>query len=287
MHVVPHYLGRRLDDELRRAPGRDPVLHWLGQAGFVLRLPGPPARTVLIDPYLSDYLAHKYRGQRFDHVRMMPAPIDAHDLPPIDLVLCTHRHSDHMDPWTLPVIARASPECRFVVPRPEVDHAAEIGVPASQIVPAVPGLALELLPGLTVHSIPSAHEVLDIDSKGNSRYLGYVIEAVGRVLYHSGDCIPFPGQAEILGSLRIDAALLPVNGRDPGRSDHGIPGNFTWSEALDLCAAAGIPLLIAHHLGMFAFNTVDPASLVTAWPAVQVVIPRVECFYELAERRGR
>jgi L-ascorbate metabolism protein UlaG (beta-lactamase superfamily) len=287
VQIVPHCLGRLLPEELRRAPGKNPVLHWLGQAGFVLRLPGPPARTVLIDPYLSDYLAHKYRGQRFDHVRMMPTPIDARDLPPIDLVLCTHRHSDHMDPWTLPVIALANPECRFVVPRPEVDHASEIGVPASQIVPAVPGSPLELLPDLTVHSIPSAHEALDIDSDGNSRYLGYVIETAGRVLYHSGDCIPFPGQAEILAPLRIDAALLPVNGRDSNRSNHGVPGNFTWSEALDLCVAAGIPLLVPHHIGMFAFNTVDPALLPPALPAVQVVIPRVECFYELAETGGR
>jgi L-ascorbate metabolism protein UlaG (beta-lactamase superfamily) len=283
MRVIPHRLSGSLRDELRRPPGTAPLLHWLGQAGFVLRLPGPPARTVLIDPYLSDYLAHKYRGQRFEHDRLMAAPIDARELPPIDLVMCTHRHSDHMDPWTLPVVARANPECRFVVPHPDVSRASDIGVPARQIVAAEAGSALEPVPDVTIHPVPAAHEVLDLDSEGRSRYLGYVIATAGRTVYHSGDCIPYPGQAELLRRFQIDAALLPVNGRDPSRSDYGIPGNFTWSEAVDLCAAARIPLLVPHHFGMFAFNSVDSASFGPGLPAVEVVVPRVEYGYELAE----
>lgn len=287
MEIVTRRLHVSLADELRRPSGEVPRLHWLGQAGFVLRLPAPSGPTVLIDPYLSDFLAHKYRGQRFDHVRMMPAPIEARELPPVDLVLCTHRHSDHMDPWTLPVIAEASPACRFVVPAPEADHAVKVGVPASRLVPVAPGSALELPSGLTVRPIPSAHEALEVDEHGNSRYLGYVIEADGVCLYHSGDCIPFPGQAEMLKPLRIDAALLPVNGRDPERSNHGMPGNFSWSEALALCEAAGIPSLIPHHFGMFAFNTVDPWTLSPGPPAVSVTIPSVECLYELSGIRRR
>jgi L-ascorbate metabolism protein UlaG (beta-lactamase superfamily) len=287
VEIVARSLYGSLADELRRPPGKVPRLHWLGQAGFVLRLPAPSGPTILIDPYLSDFLADKYRGRRFDHVRMMPAPIEARDLPPVDLVLCTHRHSDHMDPWTLPVIAECSPACRFVVPGPEADHAVEVGVPANRLVPAAPGFRLELLPGFTVRPIPSAHEALEVDEHGNSRYLGYVLEAGDVRLYHSGDCIPFPGQAGILERLRIDVALLPVNGRDPERSDHGVPGNFTWSEALALCVAAGIPSLIPHHFGMFAFNTVDPWTLPPGPPAISVTVPSVECLYELWGTRRR
>jgi len=57
----------------------------------------------LIDPYLSDFLAEKYQGAEFPHLRMMQAPIEPSRLADLDWVFCTHRHSDHMDPGTLPI----------------------------------------------------------------------------------------------------------------------------------------------------------------------------------------
>lgn len=40
---------------------------------------------------------------------------------------------------------------------------------------------------------------------------------------------------------------------------NGVPGNFHWHEAPALCEAAGMPELVGHDIGMFAFNTVDQA----------------------------
>ena len=47
-----------------------------------------------------------------------------------------------------------------------------------------------------------------------------------------------------------------MNGRDKFRESQGIPGNFTLEEAIQLCAEAEIKTMIAHHYGMFEFNTV-------------------------------
>jgi L-ascorbate metabolism protein UlaG (beta-lactamase superfamily) len=60
---------------------------------------------------------------------------------------------------------------------------------------------------------------------------------------------------------QIDLALLPVNGRDTERLTKGIAGNFTLAEAIGLCRQARIPALIAHHYGMFAFNTIDAETI--------------------------
>jgi hypothetical protein len=54
---------------------------------------------------------------------------------------------------------------------------------------------------------------------------------------------------------------LPVNGRDNFRKSQGIPGNFTLDEAVRLCVEAEIPAMIAHHYGMFEFNTVPAESI--------------------------
>ncbi len=236
------------------------ALAWLGQAGFLLRTGDA---VVLVDPYLSDHLAEKYQGTTLPHRRMMPAPIAADAIPRVDLVICTHRHGDHMDPGTLPVLAARHPGCLFVVPAAELAHAVGLGLPAGRLIPADAGCASRPLPqhDLTLHPVAAAHEHLEQDERGHHRFLGYGIETGGCRLYHGGDCVPYPGLADTLRALAPELALLPVNGRDAARAEAGIPGNFTLDEAIALCAEAGVAHLIPHHFGMFAFNTADPALI--------------------------
>ena len=255
-------------------------LAWLGQAGFALR---HEHAFLLIDPYLSDHLAEKYRGTEFPHVRMMPPPIAAANLPPVTAVLCTHRHSDHMDPAALPIVAAMHPACRFVVPRAEREAAERIGLPPGRLVTVDAGETAEIAPGIVAVAVPAAHETLRQNERGEHHFLGYVIR-LGRVtLYHSGDCVPYGGLAERLRREAIDVALLPVNGRDAYRRERGVPGNMDWNEAVALCLAAGIPRLVPHHFGMFNFNTVDQRALgaaaAAAPPAVRCLLPSVETHY--------
>jgi L-ascorbate metabolism protein UlaG (beta-lactamase superfamily) len=144
---------------------------------------------------------------------------------------------------------------------------------------------VEVADGLVVEAIPSAHEELWADDAGDHRCLGYVVTIGSVRLYHSGDCVPYPGQAELLAGRGIDAALLPVNGRDAYRLANGVPGNFTADEALDLCEAAGIPLLVGMHWGMFDFNTVDPEvtarHLASRASAVRWLLPKIGVPYRL------
>jgi hypothetical protein len=80
---------------------------------------------------------------------------------------------------------------------------------------------------------------------------------------------------EQLERHQIQLALLPVNGRDELRRSKGIPGNFTLEEAVDLCRCSGIPILIAHHFGMFGFNTLNPELIdqaaETAAPGLRIL----------------
>ncbi len=228
-------------------------LWWLGQAGFVVKTADA---VLVIDPYLSDSLAKKYAEAEFKHLRMMPPPIEATDLKGIDLVLASHRHSDHMDPETLPVLAENNPHCRFIVPRSEVAYAAHLGVPSNRTVGLNAGETFVVNEKVSVEAIPSAHEELRTNDKGEHLYLGYLLKLDGINLYHSGDCVPYPGLCESLTKRDIQFALLPLNGRDSYRTERNIIGNFTVSEAIELCVTAGIPNLIGHHYGLFDFNTI-------------------------------
>ena len=248
------------------APEPGLAIYWLGQAGFVLAW---GEQRWLVDPYLSDALARKYAGQEFSHERMMPAPIGAGEFSRVDLVLCTHRHGDHLDPGTLTQLAARHPGCRFVVPAAEWDHARAVGLPAARLIGAEafrPLLLGDPAPeddadDWDVLPLPAAHEALERDATGRHRFLGYVLRLGRCRVYHSGDSVPYEGLTERLRECRCDVALLPVNGRREFLRRRGIAGNFTLTEATELCRGAGIPAMVAHHHGMFAFNTVEPSVI--------------------------
>ena len=259
-------LAARLARPLGSPPGAEVLLYWLGQAGFVLEFGG---HRVLIDPYLSDSLARKYRGMRYGHVRMMASPIAPQEFTRLDLVLCTHRHTDHMDPDTLQPLAAAFPDLRFVVPKASLMEAGKrCGVGPDRLIGVNAGDDIEPLSGLRIRPLASAHEGLDVDAVGHHEWLGYVIDAGGVRLYHSGDCIPYSGLVDSVRALAPQIALLPVNGRDAERSGNGVPGNFSLDEAVSLCHEAGMPAMLAHHYGLFEFNTV-PAGVIDARAGVE------------------
>lgn len=239
-------------------PSQSLAFAWLGQAGFALRY---ERHRWLIDPYLSDFLAEKYRASEFPHVRMMPPPIAPDELRSIDWVFCTHRHSDHMDPGSLPQLARHNPGCQFVVPRAESAAALKAGIPAERLIGLNAGESLTLAPEISVSAIAAAHETLKVNERGEHHFLGFIFLTSRWALYHSGDCVPYDGLVEELSRFKVDAALLPVNGRDAYRASRGVPGNLTFSEARALCLAAHIPCFVPHHFGMFEFNTPTGAQI--------------------------
>lgn len=231
---------------------------WLGQAGFAFRYEGA---LILVDPYLSDSLAAKYKDAEFPHIRMMPIPVEPGSLQACDVVLCTHRHTDHMDPGTIPSIAEASPACQFVVPLAEFSHALSIGLPPDRTRGVNARDSVTLENDIRLDCIPSAHEELQMDERGNHRFLGYVLRFGDITVYHSGDCVPYDKLTDELKRLGPQVAFLPVNGRDPYRRERGVPGNMQFEEAADICYCAGIEVLVPHHFGMFDFNTLDTGAL--------------------------
>jgi L-ascorbate metabolism protein UlaG (beta-lactamase superfamily) len=260
-------LSARLVDRIHAPQAGEVVLYWLGQAGFVIDCDG---LRILIDPYLSDSLAEKYRGTLYPHVRMMPPPLAPSDLDRLDLVLCTHRHTDHMDPGTLQPLAQRFPELRFVVPAASIDEATKrCGVGMDRLIPVDADMHVKVLDDCYVSPIASAHETLEADDKGQHPWLGYVVEVCGVRLYHSGDCVPYAELAARIERGAPDVALLPVNGRDEARSGNGVPGNFTLDEAVELAKAAHVPAMIAHHYGLFNFNTISAAEIDTRIAAEQ------------------
>ncbi len=268
--IEPVRHGPELVAELERsvpAPGCLNVW-WLGQSGFLIK----SRRGLLaIDLYLSDHMTEKYAATDRPHVRMTRAPLQGSDLRCVDLVLASHKHSDHLDPGTLPGLLAGS-SAILVIPEAIREHALGLGLPEKRLIGLDAGDRIEKA-GFSIRAIPAAHETLDTDSHGRHLYLGFVIEAEGLRLYHSGDSLAYPGLPEHLGPEPFDVLFLPINGRDPAR---GVPGNMTAAEAVDLAGEIGPRFVVAHHYDMFTFNTVPVAEFAAlAHRLKSGVVPRI------------
>lgn len=71
---------------------------WLGHASTLVRLAG---MNILADPVFAHRIGLNVGGYTFGLQRHRPAPVREEGLPPIDLILISHAHFDHLDRPTL------------------------------------------------------------------------------------------------------------------------------------------------------------------------------------------
>lgn len=90
----------------------NPSVTWLGHAAFLIRTAG---KLVLTDPFLGEVAGPRILGRYFGPRRHVPPALAAEDLPPVDIIVLSHNHFDHLDVATLEILAR-NPATEIVVP---------------------------------------------------------------------------------------------------------------------------------------------------------------------------
>lgn len=255
--------------QIRSAPGQF-AFWWLGQSGFAVRAGDS---TLLLDPFLSP-----------NPDRVVEAPIRAEDCTFVDVVACTHEHIDHFDAPTVKTIARVAPQARFVLPEPIAGMALDLGIPRERVIGVQPG---ETHPfgDLTIRPVPACHgrHMIDAYTEGREesgglvRFLGYVVEAAGVRLYHAGDTLVYDQLVDLLRPMRVDVALLPINGRSYFREAADLVGNMGPRDAVALAQAIGCSLLVPMHWDAFAKNLGYPDHLVEVagqnHPSLSILVP--------------
>ena len=179
---------------------------FIGHSSFLLQVGG---RKVLVDPVFSKRLILLRRQRR-------PGVL-VKDLPPIDLVLLTHAHMDHLDMASLRRVIRATrrlsgraPE--VVVPQGVEDLVARLGFSAVHRLAWWESIGTQ---SLKITMTPCKHWGARMFRDTHRGYGGYVVEGGGQTVYHSGDTAYFEGFREIGARLKPQVALLPIGAYFP------------------------------------------------------------------------
>jgi len=135
------------------------------------------------------------------------------DLPPIDVVLLSHNHYDHLDLPTLRRLA-AREQSTYIVPARGARLLQSNNIGPVQELDWGESLSLS---GLTIHAVPALHfSSRSLYDRNETLWCGYVIESQEGNIYYAADTAfgsHFSQIRDKFGSPRL--ALLPIGAYEP------------------------------------------------------------------------
>lgn len=225
----------------------DARLSWLGHAAFLIRLGG---KTILVDPYLSETAGPGPLGPR----RFAPPGLPVDLLPPVDLLVLSHNHYDHLDATTLAALPRRD-RTDVIVPLGLGPFFAGLGF---RSVSQVDWYDEKPFGGLTVTAVPSIHwSKRGVGDECKSLWCGYLFESPDYRLYFAGDSGYGPVFKEIGSQLGdVDLALVGIGAYEPRvimKASHATP-----EEAARIATDVRAREVFGMHWGAVVLSDEDP-----------------------------
>jgi len=273
-HRVPAKPLPSLDPRVgwQRAPDSGLRATWLGHSTLLLEIGG---LRVLTDPVWGPRASpSRYAGPK----RFQPVPVPLREMPPIDLVVVSHDHYDHLDYPTIRALAKR--DVPFVTSLGVGAHLEAWGVRPERIV-ELDWWESHRVAGseLVVTATPSQHfSGRGLKDRNATLWSSIVLQSDRHTVFFSGDTGLTTEYARIRERFGpFDLAMLEVGAFHPAWGDvHLGPDN-----AMEALALLGNPAFLPVHWGTFALAMHpwdQPAErLLELAPSrdVQLVMPRL------------
>jgi N-acyl-phosphatidylethanolamine-hydrolysing phospholipase D len=185
-----------------------PTVTWIGHATVLVQMDHV---SLLSDPIWSERASPVgFVGPR----RLLAPGVALEDLPPIDAVLVSHNHYDHLDLGSLAALARRDPRTRFLVPLGNAALLREAGV--ERVEELDWGESTDVR-GVAVHCLPAQHwSQRGLTDKNRALWASWAAVGPGRRFYFAGDSGYFDGFAKIGAALGpFDLAAIPIAAYEP------------------------------------------------------------------------
>jgi L-ascorbate metabolism protein UlaG (beta-lactamase superfamily) len=189
--------------------------------------------------------------------RLVEPGIPVEQLPPLDLIVVSHAHLDHL---VKPSLRKLGKEVPVVVPTGLAELITPLGF---RRVYELNWWEIYEEDGFKVIHVPAKHWGRRTPHDRERGYGGFVIERHGHHVYFAGDTAYFKGFLEIGRAFPIDLALLPIGAYRPlsFRQVHCNP-----EDALQAFEDMQARYMVPIHWGTFRL-THEPIHEPTAWLA--------------------
>jgi N-acyl-phosphatidylethanolamine-hydrolysing phospholipase D len=200
---MPSFAPRAAADEI--------TVTWVGHATFLLQIGG---LNVLTDPMWSERASPvQFAGPR----RHRPPGFPLDSLPPIDLVLQSHDHYDHLDEATVRHLAARFPDARWLMPLGLAATLSSWGVGGVLRVRELDWWNTVREGDVMITSTPAQHfSGRGFGDRDRALWCGWALRIGERAIWFAGDTGYHPEFAAI-GSRcgPFDVALMPVGAYEP------------------------------------------------------------------------
>ncbi len=247
-------LPARLTDPVRPEAGLATL--WVGHATVLIQIDD---RFVLTDPVFTSTVGLLSR-------RLVEPGIDPANLPPLNAVLISHMHFDHLSLESLTMIE--GKVGRLVMPHDGARYAPGYPFPVEEL----STWASTEVDGLRITSVPVDHVGwrYGADRGWMNAFSGYVIEYHGKTVYFGGDTTYQQGffQSTRARFPSIDLAILPIAPSEPRefmKRTHVGP-----SESIQAFLDLGARVMMPIHYDTFINSTDQPGDALKLLEATRV-----------------
>ena len=234
---------------------------WVGHTTFLLQIGG---RNILTDPIWSDRASPvSFAGPR----RRVRPGVEFDTLPPIDIVLLSHDHYDHLDRPTVRRLITRYPAARFVAPLRLGKILDRFGV--REVIEKDWWEAV-CVDELEFTCVPAQHfSGRGLGNRNGTLWSGWVIRNSAQRVFFAGDTALHPEFGEIVSRCGpIDVAILPIGAYEPRwfmGAVHMNPEDCLRAVAEMRNAQASRPIeVVASHWGTFKL-TDEPLDEPPRW----------------------
>jgi N-acyl-phosphatidylethanolamine-hydrolysing phospholipase D len=243
---------------------------WIGHSTVLLQFGGV---NILTDPVFSQRaFPVQWMGPR----RVMDPALSVDSLPPLDVVLLSHSHYDHLDRPAVKRIAKKQPRTTWIVPLGLGRYIRRWGV---RDLVELDWWQQTVVGALRVTATPARHfSARRLGDRNKSLWCGFALEKGGRRAYFAGDTA-YHTEFGAIGARcgPFDFAMIPIGAYDPRWFMHVV--HVDPEEAVqayqDLVGShprAPLPLMLGIHWGTFRLTDEPmdepPRRTMARWRAV-------------------